>query len=81
MLLLSVTQVTCRHGSMALPGYHYNAVTDRVSLDVYATTRREELGYTYDECNEQGAPRLHPEITMLFLDDIPMKRICDAREG
>ena len=36
-----------------------NADTNRISLDVHATTRSDKLGRTYDECNEQGAPKLH----------------------
>ena len=41
------------------PRHHYHADTDRISPDVYATTRRDELSRTYDECDEQGAPGLH----------------------
>ena len=47
--------------------------TDRISLDVYATTRSHKLGHTYDECNEQGAPGLHSEDNESFLDDILLK--------
>ena len=40
---------------------------------MHATTRRDELGRTYDECDEQGALRLHSGDNEMLLDDIPMK--------
>ena len=43
------------------------------SANVYLATRRHKLCCPHGECNEQGIQRLHPNITMSFLDNIPIK--------
>ena len=60
---------------------HYNHEDSyQACVDVYLTSRCNELSRSYGECHEQGLEGLHPGITMSFLDDILIKGCSDEEK-